>query len=498
MNRANTIHRATLIASGLFLAACAVFSALNTPPQGWNDKRGPVVPHESFPSDCSLCHVGEGWNQIREDFVFDHGEETGTVLVGAHADAECLRCHNDRGPVESFARRGCAGCHEDIHRGMLGKTCVDCHQEADWRPRAPIARHAQTRFPLVGAHASAACWRCHPGAQVGNFSRADTECVSCHRTDLARALNPDHQAMGWTSRCDRCHIPTSWAGSGFVHTAFPLTGVHVTLDCTDCHTGGMFTGTPSDCSACHISDFNATSDPDHQALMFSTQCEDCHSTSSWEGALFNHAGITMNCVNCHLEDYQDTTDPDHVAQGFATSCEDCHTTNSWKGAQFLHVGITSNCFECHQDDYLGTSNPNHSSAGFPTSCEDCHTTNSWQGAQFSHTGITSNCFECHASDYLRTSNPNHSSAGFPTSCETCHTTRSWSGASFNHSFPIQSGLHSGLSCSDCHIRPRNFAAFTCTDCHAHSQADMQDEHDRVPNYSYSSLSCLMCHPTGQE
>jgi hypothetical protein len=27
--------------------------------QGWQHARGPVVPHETFPRDCSLCHTSE-------------------------------------------------------------------------------------------------------------------------------------------------------------------------------------------------------------------------------------------------------------------------------------------------------------------------------------------------------------------------------------------------------------------------------------------------------
>ena len=152
-------------------------------PHEWQPERGPVVPHDSFPADCRLCHEGNGWNQIKADFSFDHEQETGVALLGAHRQAECLRCHNDRGPVETFAARGCRGCHVDPHRGKLGQTCEACHQETDWNPRAAIAEHASTRFPLVGAHAVTACWRCHPGAQVGNFEGLSPDCVSCHLED---------------------------------------------------------------------------------------------------------------------------------------------------------------------------------------------------------------------------------------------------------------------------------------------------------------------------
>jgi hypothetical protein len=351
-------HLALLLVSlGLGLLACAIGERGDAPPQGWWAERGPVVPHDSFPADCSLCHEGDGWQSIRADFAFDHAAETGYELVGAHAAAECLRCHNDRGPVEVFAQRGCAGCHEDVHRGQLGKDCASCHEEAsvDWGVKEAIALHDRTRFPLVGAHAAAACWRCHVGAQVGNFTRVDVECLTCHREDLARADEPDHRAAGFVDRCDRCHIPTSWTGAAFNHPGFPLTGAHRPLDCSECHTGGVFTGTPSDCFACHMDDYQGARDPDHVANNFPTDCERCHDTSSWEGALFDHGGIASGCVECHLDDYQATTDPNHVAAGFPTTCEACHfSTRTWQGARFDHAfPITSgehagfSCQTCH-------------------------------------------------------------------------------------------------------------------------------------------------------
>jgi hypothetical protein len=342
-----------LCALGLVLA-CARWGRRDVPPQGWWAERGPVVPHDSFPADCSLCHAGGDWNSIRADFAFDHAAETGVPLEGAHAAAECLRCHNDRGPVAQFARRGCAGCHEDVHRAQLGQNCESCHGQDDWRPQGQIAQHDQTRFPLVGAHAATPCWRCHEGAQVGNFSRADIECITCHRDDLATATNPDHQAQGWVDRCDRCHIPTSWTGGGFNHGTWPLTGQHAQASCSDCHAGGIYAGTPNQCVDCHLAEYNATTDPDHLATGIGTACQQCHGTSSWFGASFPHTGITSGCVTCHLDEYNNTTDPDHTAAGFPTSCESCHGTNTWFGANFSHsFPITTgkhknfSCSDCH-------------------------------------------------------------------------------------------------------------------------------------------------------
>jgi hypothetical protein len=151
-----------------------------------------------------------GWNTLVEGFEFDHEAETGVALDGAHDQAACLRCHNDRGPVDMFAARGCAGCHEDVHRGQLGGGCTDCHTEQSWRPYGQLEMHRRTRFPLTGVHASTSCRHCHPGSVVGVFVPTPIECIDCHYDDLLAATNPDHFALGYVDRCDRCHIPFLW------------------------------------------------------------------------------------------------------------------------------------------------------------------------------------------------------------------------------------------------------------------------------------------------
>jgi hypothetical protein len=406
-----------------FALACSVARRASVPANQWREERGPVVPHDSFPADCSLCHEGGTWSVIRDDFAFDHAAETGVPLEGAHATAECLRCHNDRGPVERFARQGCAGCHEDVHRGKLGKNCVDCHDQELWRPRGQIDLHAHTRFPLVGAHAATGCFRCHPGAEVGNFDRTPIECLSCHADDLARAVAPDHQASGFVSDCDRCHIPTSWTGSGFNHATFPLTGAHAATDCAQCHVGGIYAGTPRDCASCHMAEYDATTDPNHAAAGFPTTCQTCHTTVAWDGAGFNHA--TFPLTGAHA----------------VTDCAQCHIGGVYRGTP-------RDCASCHIGDYNGTTDPNHAAAGFPTTCQNCHNTSDWDDA------------------------------------------------TFVHSFPI-AGPHN-QDCTECHQVPRNYSIFSCTHCHDHRRSEMDDEHDDVSGYVYSSPACYSCHPDGDD
>ena len=204
-----------LLAVVAAIGACVMPDSKGGERHRWWAQLGPVLPHDSFPADCKLCHVGDGWNELTAHFQFDHKKETGVPLNGAHADASCLRCHNDRGPVSVFASKGCVGCHEDVHQGDLGVNCVKCHGEDDWRMTDAVAMHDRTRFSLIGMHATVACHLCHPGSLEGNFVPTDTECVTCHRKDLARANNPPHVALGFVDHCDRCHMPTSWRDAEF-------------------------------------------------------------------------------------------------------------------------------------------------------------------------------------------------------------------------------------------------------------------------------------------
>lgn len=256
----------TVALMGLLMGGCQLL----VPRNGWNKKKwGPMVPHTNFPGDCGICHLPDRWDKLRDDFAFDHEKETGYRLEGSHIAAACLRCHNDRGPVQAYVARGCSGCHLDPHASTLGLECERCHSQISWEPTGLISEHARTRFPLVGIHSIATCESCHEGAAAGQFRGAPTQCEACHQADLAMATNPDHASNGWISNCQRCHLSTGWIGGFFGHEFFPLTGNH-NVSCNECHT----TGSPPafDCLNCHDNDH-----PDVDGYMYnSAACYNCH------------------------------------------------------------------------------------------------------------------------------------------------------------------------------------------------------------------------------
>jgi hypothetical protein len=284
-----------LLVAVLALIACV--SDSEVPIHGWWNDRGPVVRHEDFPTDCTLCHKGNTWTDLVDDFEFDHLEHTGYALEGAHAQAKCLRCHNDRGPVEVFARQSCAGCHTDVHNRLLGRQCQDCHGQDDWKPQGQVAEHQRTRFPLTGAHLATPCWRCHEAAEQGFFSLEDMRCESCHEADLAQVQDPDHFELGWIQDCERCHLASSWDGAGFRHPTLV-----------------------SGCNSCHQADYATAQNPPHTVDSFPQNCEVCHNNDSWAPGVLDHPFPRVSihreftCEQCHPS----------IGQFESFSCTHCH------------------------------------------------------------------------------------------------------------------------------------------------------------------------------
>jgi hypothetical protein len=178
-------------------------------------------------------------------------------------------------------------------------------------------------------------------------------------------------------------------------------------------------------------------------------------------------------------DYNGTEDPNHRENQLDHDCSICHNVAAWEPADFNH-GDT--------DFPLTGSHIN-------VDCRDCHA-----NGQFNDT--PTDCYFCHEDDYNDADDPNHGNAGFPHDCASCHSTTNWADVNFNHDqqyFPIYRGNHRGEwnTCADCHTNPEDYSVFTCIDCHEHRRSEMDDKHDEVRNYQYSSAACFECHPDGQ-
>jgi len=222
--------------------------------------------HEGhFGKACETCHASSGWPEVR----FDHGEDAGYALIGAHSEAECTACHIE--PIfDVKLERDCLACHEDddAHEGSQGTQCLDCHSEASWKDDV-FFDHDLTRFPLLGKHAETECGECH---ESHVFRDAPEDCIGCHRE------NDSHQGR-FGENCALCHNPVDWQQWLFDHdaqTSFPLDGAHAKVACESCHRQSLSAQTRlgRNCADCHRSD-------DIHDGEFGPDCGRCHSADSF-------------------------------------------------------------------------------------------------------------------------------------------------------------------------------------------------------------------------
>lgn len=282
-----------------------------------------------FGQDCLACHDG-----VDRFSGFDHNRLTFT-LTGKHAALTCGECHTNVRAVADFttASPACIDCHreDDEHGGAFGTDCALCHTSTDWEDAT--FDHNRAAFKLEGKHIAVECEQCHLNSV---FKGTPQTCVSCHQADDARA----HQGAYGTD-CAQCHNAGDWADAKFDHNlaAFKLTGAHVNVQCARCHINGVYKGTPQTCVGCHA-------EPQEHLGAFGTDCAQCHSTSTWEGATFDHTfplnhgeGGNIACQTCHVtQDFKQYT------------CYGCHEHEPTRiQAEHLEEGISDfqDCARCH-------------------------------------------------------------------------------------------------------------------------------------------------------
>jgi len=505
-----------------------------------------VVSPTSTSRDCIRCHSehnGENFILIHwepSQKAFDH-RQTGYPLEGRHADLDCQQCHKAEHIPEAERRaikvkdlnrtflgltRDCLSCHEDRHRGQLGKNCLQCHTLNDWK-KASGFDHSKTKFPLTGAHTQVACEKCHkPEAGAPRSLKfrglAFEKCSACH-IDLHRgAFKPD---------CESCHttitwkqIPPSVLSKRFDHsdTKFPLAGKHADVKCSTCHHGQAFNVPMAyeRCADCHK--------PDPHRGQFSARkdggaCEACHSVEGFKSAKFGvaeHAATAyplegkhaaVPCAKCHPPEGTNTR-----YRIKHELCTDCHT--DIHKAQFAGAPYGNRCESCHSVQGFSPSTfslARHEKTRFrltgghvAVACVDCHRVKTPLGDaqlvpyQFSDLS----CAGCHENPHHgqfteRMSEPGPD--GSPLGCEACHVTKGWGEVGrFDHSttkFPLV-GSHRAVPCMGCH-KPANLeftmnnvifeaAPTRCQGCHEDAHAGQFARNGVRPG-------CQECHNTNK-
>lgn len=178
--------------------------------------------------------------------------------------------------------------------------------------------------------------------------------------------------------CDRCHVPAGWKVTRplEIHrfTRFPLTGMHVLADCSECHRRAsehQFTGAPVDCFACHERDYrrpelrpvhlgSATSPP------FSRDCSQCHRALAWAPAVFNPGQPASASAPLRAAPpNHDARFPVSFGSHRTASCDDCHANTA--------VPRMVRCIGCHAHGPVRIAQQHRQPvAGDGAACLSCH------------------------------------------------------------------------------------------------------------------------------
>ncbi len=382
---------------------------------------------------------------------FDH-LTSGFELEGVHRDLPCESCHLNA--VFYGTPRDCGSCHTSGSQfNATPKTtthipstnnCAACHNTISFRPSFHFD-HAE----VLGS------------------------CVTCHNGTFAQGEGPTHPQ---TSRnCAACHGVMTWNPPTTVdHTQIPLA---VAGSCIVCHNGAQASGKPAN----HV--------------PTTLECGDCHTTTSWLGANFDHTGITSGCFGCHNGSKAVGKQATHMPT--TNLCENCHTsgigtrTPSWVPALFDHTQMTvSTCASCHSGAVkistgLVPGQPTNHVPPIPSlvDCGVCHGNNpaseTWTVLAVSipelHAGLSvNNCLMCHAGQTF---------AGVPAP----YIPMSVSGVSPTHATPLAPPhipILSGADCSSCHAAAYQAGGFGPATAMS------------AAKHAFVSTSCVTCHEAG--
>ncbi len=419
---------------------------------------------------------------------FDH-LTTGFELDGLHRDLPCEACHLNA--IFKGTPRDCGTCH--ITGSPFNATpktathipttnlCEACHDTNSFRPDVHFD-HAQ----VLGS------------------------CISCHNGSIAQGEGPNHPAT--SQDCASCHTVISWSPTKAVdHTQIPMA---VAGFCIICHNGVQAAGKP----------------PGHVATNL--ECGDCHLTTTWLGATFDHTGITTGCVSCHNGTKAVGKQGNHMPT--SSLCENCHTTGigtktpSWVPSKFDHTQMTvTTCQTCHNGTVkistgFVSSQPTNHVPPIPSAidCGVCHgnipSAETWTVLAASiptlHTGLpVSNCLLCHAGEtyagvpapYIPMSvsgisptkktplAPPHIPILVGTDCSACHGAAYQAGG-FGPATAMSAAKHAFVStaCDTCHDTGKSF--------YVGSGMPLQlrpADHVSSTDTRMASSDCSVCHET---
>jgi hypothetical protein len=238
----------------------------------------------------------------------------------------------------------------------------------------------------------------------------------------------------------------------------------------------------NDCLACHVAGAGVPGE----------SCAACHEPAGI--GLRNAAGTPLEAPRAAVQGlHQRSRD---------VACAVCHSEHAGRllggpAARFTHdrlpADLAGDCLACHGSQ--APADDVHRLSG--NACGDCHGLDAWTPATFDHGHLGAGapaCLVCHRPDLPR--DDLHRELGAEPDCATCHRVSAWSPADYDHDRFFRFDGHHPARCADCHSPGSGYKTYSCTGCHAHSEARLAAEHREEGIRDWKD--CVRCHRSGDE
>jgi uncharacterized protein with PIN domain len=397
-------------------------------------KKGLVVA-----ANCASCHTAHN--------ILPHTDPASSIARGNIAKT-CTKCHAEIEAVHRKVIRGelwekeahvlpaCVDCHQPhkarrvyYTQGMADADCLKCHGERGLRSKDGRALYVDEREHQQSKHAKVACSQCHSGVNV-SFRRpcetitAKVDCGACH-TEIAQQyarsrhgrllLDGDPNAPS----CTECH------------------GTHGVLGRLQGSSPTFATNIPRLCARCHREGEKAAvryKGPEHaiiesytesihgkgllkSGLTVTATCTNCHTAHSVlprtdPASSVNRANVPETCGRCHhgiQEEFEQSVHHQMVGKTDKELpvCDDCHSAHTIRRADAdgFKLDIMQKCGRCHAEiakTYFDTYHGKVSQLGYTKTakCYDCHGAHDIREisdplSHLSRTNVVATCQKCH-------------------------------------------------------------------------------------------------------